>query len=36
MTFDPGGAPLILFFNVVCPLLCDVDVSILADASKTF
>ncbi len=31
---DPGGAPLVLVFNDACPLLFDVDVSILADASK--
>jgi hypothetical protein len=34
ITFDPGGPPLALVFNDICPLLFDVDVSILADASK--
>jgi len=34
ITFDPGGTPLVLVFNVKCPLLFDVDVSILAAASK--
>jgi len=34
ITFDPGGAPLTLVFNDKCPLVFDVDVSILADASN--
>ncbi len=34
ITLDPGGTPLVLVFNVKCPLLFDVDVSILAAASN--
>ena len=34
IAFDPGGPPLVLVFNAECPLVFEVDVSILAEASN--